>query len=218
MSDDSEMWGTLRGDNVTLLERWESAGNDLLQADMALLARRELKMELATIFHKRALWESAVVSYGRTVMSDHERKIPFKDYVEEIAGADGLAVHERVMDWRHGHVAHRKRPEFESVETVVTYVNGSDAPSALHLVLGIDLGPEDEGEFVTSFRQLVEVLRTSLYERRILPLVMKIVDDLNAGTIPFPLSSRPADDQSSPERYVFNRHLVDVNVTQRLAD
>ena len=31
MSDDSEMWGTLRGDNVTLLERWESAGNDLLE-------------------------------------------------------------------------------------------------------------------------------------------------------------------------------------------
>ena len=159
-------------------------------------------------------------------MSDHERKIPFKDYVEEIAGADGLAVHERVMDWRHGHVAHRKRPEFESVETVVTYVNGSDAPSALHPVLGIDLGPEDEGEFVTSFRQLVEVLRTSLYERRILPLVMKIVDDLNAGTIPFPLAlarrrsvkSRALCLQSSSggcERYSAPSGLSQVSVSFR---
>jgi hypothetical protein len=50
----------------------------------------------ANLFQRRALWESAIASYGRLIVSDQKRKNPFKEFVEEITGVDGLAIHERI--------------------------------------------------------------------------------------------------------------------------
>ncbi|OBH34495.1 hypothetical protein A5690_12110 [Mycobacterium intracellulare] len=35
---------------------------------------------------------------GRLIVSDQKRKIPFKEFIKEITGVDGLAIHERIMD------------------------------------------------------------------------------------------------------------------------
>lgn len=196
---------------MTHAERWCSAWADLLLAGMALLYRGELEDNLpATMFHRRALWESAVVSYGRCAVSDHKREIPFKDFVEEVTGDEGLALHERIMDWRHGHVAHRKRAEFESIETVLSFAKGSAHPTSLHIVLGIDLGPVNDSEFVASFETHIQTLRDAMYEKKIRPYGFAAIDDMNAGLITRPSQLRAAEDFSSSERYMINHCLAEL--------
>jgi hypothetical protein len=206
MADDV-LWRTLTGLNVTFAQRWCSAWGDLLSADMVLNARLGLANTPANLFQRRALWESAVACYGRLIVSDQKRKIPFKEFVEEITGVDGLAIHERIMDWRQGHVVHRTDAEFESIETVLAFAQGSAAPTGLHIVLGTDLGPEDDSEFVVSFREHVKTLRDAIYEKRLRPLGVSIIEDLNKGRITLS-EPRAAEDQSSGERYVINHCLL----------
>ena len=204
--DDAELWGTLEGLNVTYLQRWGSAWADLQATGMALAERRELEATKATnVFLRRALWDSAVVSYGRFGFSEQARPISPEDFIEDVEGKDGLALHKRIMDWRHGHVAHRKRAEFESVETVLAYANGADRPTALRLVLGIDLGPLDDSDFVAAFQNHVAVLATAMYENKIRPLALSIIEDLNTKRIALPSSLSPARDHSTWERYVINQ-------------
>lgn len=211
MSTIGELWGTLIGLKVTHAQRWCSAWADLLFADMALMYRSELDHAVpANLFHRRALWESAVVSYGRCAVSDQKRKIPFREFVEEVTGDEGVALHQRIMDWRHGHVAHRKRAEFESIETVLAFATGSAHPNALRLVLGIESGPKNDDEFVVAFQSHIKTLRDAMCEKRLAPLGVEIVDDLNADCIERPTQLRPADDQSSHERYVITHTLADL--------
>lgn len=130
MVKNNVLWGTLRGLNVTYLQRWCSAWADLLLADMALLEHGSLGKG-STITHRRPLWEAAVVAYGRLAVSDQKREIAFTDLISEVAGDDGIALHERIMDWRHGQVAHRKRAEFEAIKTVLAYTNSGADPRAI---------------------------------------------------------------------------------------
>ncbi|PYE19245.1 hypothetical protein DFR67_103156 [Williamsia limnetica] len=215
MSDDPQNWSTLSGEKVKELERWGSAWADLQHAGMALFERQQLPRRPSSLFQRRALWESAVVAYARADQSKDRRDIQFKNFVQEITGDSGSAMHKRVMDWRHGHVAHRKRAEFESAETVIAFRNGSATPSSLHLVLGIDLGPEDDSEFVAAFRQHVEVLRNAMYETRISPLAKQIIDNINESKIVIPSEMRPADDQSSSARYVINHLLLTLDAVPK---
>jgi hypothetical protein len=211
MATDGERWGTLTGLKVTYAQRWCSAWADLLFADMALMYRSELAdTDPAHFFQRRALWESAVVSYGRCAVSDQKRKIPFEDFVVEVTGDDGLALHERIMDWRHGHAAHRKRKEFESIETVLAFAEGSALPNALRLVLSIASGPKDDDELVVAFQPHIKTLRDAMYEKRLDPLGREIVDDFNAGLIQRPTQLRPADDRSSHERYMITHTLAEL--------
>ncbi len=206
MAENAEFWGTLEGLNVTDLQRWGSAWADLQASGMALAERRELESTKATnVFLRRALWDSAVVSYGRFAFSEQARPISAEKFVEEVAGNDGLVFHNRIMDWRHGHVAHRKHAEFESVKTVLAYAEGADRPNALRLVLGIDLGPLDDSGFVVAFHKHVAELATAMYERKIRPLAIQIVEDLNTRRMALPSSLSPARDDSTLERYVINQ-------------
>lgn len=169
--------------------------------DMALLYRSELEPNPGNIFRRRACWESALISYGRLVVSNWEREIPFVEFLEEVTGDDGVALHERLMDWRQGHVAHRTSAEFESNETVLAYASGSDTPNTLKVVVGIDMGPLDDSEFAISFKQHVKTLRDAIFERRLQPLGYSIVEDVNGGRIARS-ELRPAEEQSSSGRYV----------------
>lgn len=211
MANDGELWGTLIGLKVTHAQRWCSAWADLLFADMALMYRSELAdTDPAHVFRRRSLWESAVVSYGRCAVSDQKRKIPFEEFVAEITGEDGLAVHERIMDWRHGHVAHRKRKEFESIETVLAFSGGPVQPTALRLVLGVSAGPSNDDELVVAFQPHIKALRDAMYEKRLGPLGREIVDDFNAGLVQRPTQLRPADDSSSPDMYVITHTIAEL--------
>lgn len=206
MSNGPELRGTINGLNVTLLQRWSSAWADLQAAGMALYERKQLDdTKASNLFLRRALWESAIASYGRCAVSDQGRKIPFKEFVEEITGDEGLAVHEQIMDWRHGHVAHRKRSEFESVETVLTFASGPSHPTSLNVVLNIHSGPDNKAELVVAFDAHVTALRDAMWEKRMFPLAPSIVDDLNAGRIARPNRLRAAKDDTSAGRYVINQ-------------
>lgn len=208
MALERERWATLTGLNVTFAQRWCSAWADLLLTDMALMYRAELEPNLESMFRRRAYWESAAVSYGRLIVSDKKRKIPFKEFIEEVTGDDGLALHKQIMDWRQGHVAHRTGAKYESVETVLAFEDGSATPNALKIVLGIDLGPLDDTEFVQAFQRHVKTLRDAIYERKLHPLGGKIIEYFNA-TRPL-VEIRPAVDQSSLERYVVQYRLFEL--------
>jgi hypothetical protein len=129
MAHNDEPRGTLTGLNVTYLQRWASAWGDLHAADMALFERRELDdSKAANLYLRRALWESAIASCGRCGFSNKKRKIPLTGCLDRDRRGRRAAVHERLMDWRHNHVAHRDRAELESVEAVLTYARGHGAP------------------------------------------------------------------------------------------
>lgn len=150
------------------------------------------------------------MSYGRLAVSDRKRRIEFKDFVKEVTGEDGLKIHERIMDWRHGHVAHRTGAEFESAETVLAFLNGTDVPTEIHLVLEIDLGPLDHGEFATAFRDHVDVLSAAVYERKIRVFARKIIDDLNAGRITQPPLLHTPAAESTWERYILDQCVAKI--------
>src|SRR5690348_2897323 len=77
MANQKELHGPLTGLDATMLERWSSVWADLQAADMALFERGKLNdSKGANLFHRRALWESAVASYGRCAVSGKRRKIP----------------------------------------------------------------------------------------------------------------------------------------------
>ncbi len=176
---------------------------------MALLERRELyDSKMANIFHRRALWESAVASYGRCAVSNKKRKIAFKDFVSEITGEDGLAVHERIMDWRHGHVAHRNGAEFETVETGFVYADGSAHPTSLNVALVIDAGPPNNSEFVADFENHVKTMRDAVWEQKLFPLAGEVVGDVNAGRIARPTQPHALADRSGDGRYTLNLNIT----------
>ncbi|WP_131813161.1 hypothetical protein [Mycolicibacter heraklionensis] len=220
MANASESWAKMTGDpqrlnNVTLLQRWCSAWADLLHADMALLEHHELPAKPSTVFHRRALWESAVISYGRCSVSDQKRDIPFKELVREATGDEGIALHERILDWRHGHVAHRKRSEFESVETVLAFPSGARNHAALRLVLSVQAEPEDDTGIVAAFEQHVKTVRDFMYENRVRPISKSVIADLNAGLLTLS-ELQPAADQSTRARLVITQNLLEVSATRRL--
>lgn len=211
MATSGELWGTLTGLNVTYAQRWLSAWADLLLADMALMEHQKLEPKPSNMFHRRALWESAVVSYGRFGFSEQKRPISPKEFVEEVTGTDGLALHERLMDWRHGHVAHRRDSEFESVETVLAFPGESTVPHGIRVVLGIDCGPGLDGDFIGKFQSHIKTLRDAMYEKRLRGFGIAIKDDLDANRIAQPTELRSPPDQATLERYVINLCLLGLN-------
>lgn len=210
MDANTELLGTLTGQNVTELQRWSSAWGDLLAADMALLERGQLDdSKPSNAFLRRALWESAIASYGRCAVSARKRKIAFNDFVRETTGDDGMAVHERIMDWRHGQVAHRNSAEFESSETVLTFAQGPAHPTSLNLVLSTDTGPANNAEFVIAFQGHVKTVRDAIWEKKLFPIAVAVIDDLNAGRITRPTELRiAAQDRPLPQRLVINQCIT----------
>lgn len=218
MASESELWGTLSGLNVTFLQRWCSAWCDLQAAAMVLHERKKSDdTAAANLFLRRALWESAVASYGRCAVSSRRRDIAFNELVQEIAGADGFAVHQRIMDWRHGHVAHRNRAEFESVETVLTYSNGPAQPTSLNVIVNIDAGPPNAAELVANFESHVTILRDAVWQKRMFPLAASVVDDLNSGRIAWPTELHLPSDETSAGRYVINQCITTLGCEKRPA-
>ena len=178
------------------MERWSSVWADLLLVDMILLERRHLPPEHANVFARRGLWESAVIAYGRADQSQFERPVPFKEFVHDVAGDSGKSTHDRIMDWRHGHVAHRNSAEFETVETVVEFAQA--LPAALKLVIASDVGPANDDPFLAEFEQLVKRLRDEMYERKISPLAARVAEALSDGHVALPAPrarGMPSDDR-----------------------
>lgn len=221
---ETDLWGTLTAPteptsivpNVTQLERWCSAWGDLLASVMALNERTKLDdSQPSNMFIRRALWESAIASYGRCAVSGEKRKIMFNALVEETVGEAGMKVHERIMDWRHGHVAHRNRPEFESAETVLVYADGPARPTSLNVVVTVHAGPLNSDPFLAEVENHVRIVRDAVWEKKMFPLAVDVVEDLNAGRLAWPKELRIPDDQVSAGHYVIDQCITSLGVEVR---
>ena len=91
------------GDAVVRVESWCSLWADLLHVDMVLLAREGLAQDPRNLFARRALWEGAVIAYGRTVKPGR-RQVLLRNLLDELL-AEANRCHDDVMRWRDKHVA-----------------------------------------------------------------------------------------------------------------
>ena len=209
MSDTQEQWSTATGDPCNELEHWTSVWADLLLADMMLFERRELPDKHASVYQRRGLWEAAVIAYSRADQSQYERPVPFKGFVKSVAGERGMATHDRIMDWRHGHVAHRNRDEFETVETLVKYEHG--LPTGLYVAVASDIGPANDNPFLAEVEEHVKRIRDAIYERKLSPLAIQLAPVLLSDQVAL-TAPRPARNQSSDERLLITHDLAKLHV------
>jgi hypothetical protein len=139
-----ELLAELTDCEANRLRKWGSLWLDLLQVDMALHERAKLPNSLATTIMRRALWESAVISYGRMGFSD-VRNLEYEELLETVGGDSAKAFHGQVMGWRHGHVAHRTDKAYEETATVAQHADGNSSdPEALNLLISTWVGPDDD--------------------------------------------------------------------------
>ncbi|MDG4669463.1 hypothetical protein [Mycobacterium sp. 236(2023)] len=211
MSEVNEQWATATGEPCSEVEHWTSVWADLMLADMMLYERRQLPDKFASVYQRRGLWEAAVIAYSRADQSQFERPVPFKQFVKDVAGESGKATHDRIMDWRHGHVAHRNRAEFETVETLIKYEHG--VPVGLHVAVASDIGPANSNPFLAEVEEHIKLIRDAVYEQKLSPLAIDLVpvvftDEVNL-TNPGPLVER-----STKERLLLTYDLANIHVSR----
>lgn len=128
--------------------------------------RQEIPNTATNMFARRAMWESAIVSYGRMGASDN-RKVDFQTFVTDVGGIEGVQLHSELMTWRHDHVAHRSGTQFE--ETVVAAYFADSDVNHLSVNVSTDVGPADDSDFAERFRSHVKRLRDHLWESYMAP-------------------------------------------------
>jgi len=100
-----DLAAAVKGQAADALADWASLWADLLHVDMTLHARAELTNDAEHLFVRRALWEAAVISYGRRANTGRRRQRLTE--LVEAEGAAAQACHRDVVAWRDRHVAHR---------------------------------------------------------------------------------------------------------------
>lgn len=186
---------SLSVDDANVLRKWGSLWADLLHVDMALLQLNSTPTVPANIFTRRALWESAIVSYGRMAMSDRVRGVEYRELLEACGGESAMAVHERAMDWRHGHVAHRRNKEFEAVDVLASF--DGEGLASVQLTVTPVVDPKGDGGFVEEFTGHVERLRNALWERYLAPLAERLVARVRADSSILAASFAPSPGDES---------------------
>ncbi|MDQ8119603.1 hypothetical protein [Mycobacteroides abscessus] len=164
----TEIQVELTTNEANRLRKWGSLWLDLLHVYMTLHQRLNTPDIPSNAFTRRALWESSVVSYGRMESSDRKRKLEHHALLTA-AGCD-CAFHEQIMQWRHGHVAHRLSNEFEETATVAVYVDGNSELESLNLHVSTWVGPPDASTLVTAFLEHVTKLRDALWKTYLAPI------------------------------------------------
>ena len=160
---DPELIAWIEGDPVDALIDWPSLWADLLHVDMTLSARKLPAADAEQLFARRALWEAAVVAYGRTATTGRRRQ-RLNDLITA-QGPDAEACHREVMAWRNQHVAHRVDERRESVNVGLIVDPEGHRLTRLHIRISTVLGPEDEGgDLVGRFEAHVSMLRNAIWE------------------------------------------------------
>jgi hypothetical protein len=170
----SELEAPVTEGSAGALRGWSSLWADLLHTDMVLLARDRLSDDAPDLFARRALWEAAVVAYGRTAMSGR-RQQQIGELVSSL-GADAEKCHADVMAWRNQHAAHRVDLARETVD--VRAVLDPAQRRVLRSAIRVSpvLGPEEEGsDLATRLQKHVKALRDLAWEQRIQPLEAKVI-------------------------------------------
>lgn len=161
----------LTASEANRLRKWGSLWFDLLHADMAMYERQNLPNTAANVVTRRALWESAVISYGRMEFSDKKRKLTHEDLIRAAGGEKALEFHERLSRWRHNHIAHRLSPEYENTAAVARYADtGQAGLETLDLGVSTWIGPTDDSALAEEFKEHVKALRDTLWRMYLAPI------------------------------------------------
>ncbi|MFF2087493.1 hypothetical protein ACFVVM_27280 [Nocardia sp. NPDC058176] len=185
--------------DANILRKWGSAWLDLTHTDMVLLARRNTPATRPNLFVRRALWESAVVSYGRVGQGNQRRKIDLAALFVASGDSGASDFHDSIMRWRHGHVAHRADAVFESVDALLS-VDAALIPNALQLVIQPEVGPQDDEELAERFRAHVYLMRNTIWESFMDPLATKLAE--RARSRPADLEKMIPYPSASPEGFI----------------
>ncbi|OFV75155.1 hypothetical protein [Rhodococcus erythropolis] len=194
----------LSENDANRLGKWASLWADLIHVDMVLLERAQVTDTAANAFHRRALWESAIVSYGRMGVSDRRRKLDYDDLLRAARGERGIEFHKTLMNWRHDHVAHRLSRDLETVVVFADYLD--HAPSVLDSIsvsVSAAGGPPESSPTLVEFTAHVKALRDTLWEKYLAPTAELIA------------TRGPSGGMKSPESEAADRMTIQLTLWSR---
>ncbi len=154
------------GTTVDQLRDWASLWSDLLHVGQVLHTLDLTPANLDNVFTRRALWESAVIAYGR-MATKRGRKVRFVELLATL-GDDAVQCHKRVMKWRDRHIAHRQDPSRETISTHAVIAPELRRMLSIRIRVAPAIGPEQDGEaLIPLFQQHVFALRNIIWEQRL---------------------------------------------------
>jgi hypothetical protein len=171
-----ELEAPVDGDVVDELKDWSSLWADLLHVEMSLHTRAGIPDNPANLFARRALWEAAVITYGRTANSGRRQQ-----QIEGLVTALGSAAekcHQEILTWRDKHVAHRVDELREKVDVRVVIDTEESRLKRIAVRVAPVLGPEEEAsDLAASFHEHVRALKERVWRERIQLLEKKVLEE-----------------------------------------
>lgn len=169
----------LKGELAQEFSEWFSIWNDLLHVRQALYDRRQIEDTGVNIFVRRAIWEGAVISYGRCYGTGRRRSL-LRKYIDSMT-PEQRNRHKLTIHWRKQHVAHRADPALEAYTTVAEV----DAVGTLLKVscrVASTFSPSQVA--VQELEDLADALKDMVWENELVPLELKIRDSYTTPSIP----------------------------------
>ncbi len=150
---------------------WFSIWGDLRHVRQALYDRRQIEDTGVNLFVRRAIWEGAVISYGRCYITGRRRSL-LRKYKGGMK-PEQRNRHDETLHWRDKHVGHRVDPALEVAITVAEV----DAAGTLLKVSG-RITPTISPSQVAAqeLEDLAEALSDMVWEKELIPLERKIRD------------------------------------------
>lgn len=202
-----EVAAPVDGEAVDRLADWASLWADLLHVDMTLRARSDVPDGPTQLFSRRALWEAAVISYGRTATTGR-RQQRVTELVSAL-GVDAEKCHRDIMAWRDRHVAHRVDRLREVVETAAIVDPAESRLKRLNVRVAPALGPEEEADdLVQRFKSHVKVLRDHVWEERFPGLEQEVLENYAERVEELIAVAKPLTTAQNP-------FAIDINPTGR---
>ncbi len=154
---------------------WFSIWSDLLYARQVLYSRDQMPNIAANVFTRRALWDAAVVAYGRCFNTGVRRAL-LKQFVDTLSAAE-LARHTATLKWRDKHAGHRVDPKLEK-SAAVGYFAADGRLVKVESEVTPTVAPEAEAS--TELQDLLSTLMNRVWEQRLTELEQRIRDSYNS--------------------------------------
>jgi hypothetical protein len=149
---------------------------DLLHVQMVIFHLEQLPPKPNTGFVARALWEDAVVTYGRCFNTG--RRSSVVDKLEPLVAALPQSLrttHDEILHWRNKHVAHRVDERYEQTQVVVG-VNGDPSTSTpLYARAYVTVKLSADITTIAALGKLATYLKDTIWERHFKDCEAKLV-------------------------------------------
>ncbi len=148
---------------------WASVWWDLRAVSQIVYDRSQIPANSAAhVFTRRSMIDGAIIAYGRCfVDGSHYEAARVKPLIDEM-GDDAVTVHEETMRWRHRHVAHRVKANWQESDVRILWGEFGTASPTFRIRLVSTLGPGEE--FVVKFGEHAKALADRVWENRLTPL------------------------------------------------